>query len=96
MCEDNSLIYENLTSKGLIVKDGMHYGADFSVYEGKPNECHSHCLVFAKHTDDVIPAKSLVRWTRTSAFVNKKAVVAFVNCSERTVRYASIERQKLD
>ncbi|UVC49515.1 hypothetical protein MACK_003353 [Theileria orientalis] len=96
MCEDNSIIYNDLVKKGLVVKDGMHYGATFSIYEDDPEKYHGHSLIFAKHTEDELPVKSMVRWNRISTFANKKTVIAFVDCSSKTVKYASVERYKLN
>ncbi|KAK2196768.1 bifunctional Xrn1 [Babesia duncani] len=67
---DNRLIFDDLTKKGLIVRDGMHYGATFSVYEA-----HSSCLIFARHGQTPIMIKDLVRWTRISQAANKRVLI---------------------
>ncbi|XP_953940.1 uncharacterized protein TA05930 [Theileria annulata] len=72
MCHDNSLVYNDLVRKGLIVKDGMNYGATFSIYEDDPEQFHGHGLVFLKHSNEELKISSIIRWNRISTFANKK------------------------
>ncbi|EAN34079.1 tRNA intron endonuclease catalytic domain protein [Theileria parva strain Muguga] len=95
MCQDNSLLYNDLVKKGLIVKDGMNYGATFSIYEEDPEHFHGHGLVFIKHSDEELKISSIVRWNRISTFANKKTIIAFIDCSKQTIKYAYLERYKL-
>lgn len=94
MCRDNAVVYHDLKAKHLTVKDGMHYGADFSIYEGDADECHSYALVYVKHQDQTINVQSIVRWTRIASAANKKAILALVDCTKASVKYVSIDRRK--
>lgn len=95
MCKDNGIVYNDLKAKNLVVRDGMHYGADFAIYEDEVPECHSYALVYVRHQDQSITAKTIVRCTRVAESVKKKAILALVDCENASIKYASFGRLKL-
>ncbi len=68
------LVYSDLTDKGLILKSGFKYGADFRAYVGRESE-HAEYLINIIVPD--IPWSDISRIVRVSTAVRKKAIMAF-------------------
>lgn len=89
-------VYQDLKSRGLVVKTGLKYGAHFRVYargEG-PSTGHAPYLVHAISEDASLTTQELSRAVRLAHSVKKKMVFAVVD-NEGDVTYYSLKREKL-
>lgn len=89
-------VYENLKSRGLVVKTGLKYGAHFRVYErGEvPGSSHSPYLVHAISENTQLTPQDIARAVRLAHGVRKKMIYGVVD-DEGDVTYYSMQREKL-
>ncbi|MHA1712925.1 MAG: tRNA-intron lyase [Candidatus Ranarchaeia archaeon] len=80
------LVYKDLRDKGLIVKPGLKFGADFAVYEHGPGIDHAPFIVHVNQKGNRITAIEMVRAGRLATSVRKKFVIASID-RNRTPRY---------
>ncbi|MFP4005127.1 MAG: tRNA-intron lyase [Candidatus Hadarchaeia archaeon] len=89
-------VYENLKSRGLVVKTGLKYGAHFRVYERgeSPGSSHSPYLVHAISENTQLTPQDIARAVRLAHGVRKKMIFGVVD-DEGDVTYYSMMREKL-
>ncbi len=71
-------VFEDLRERGYIVRSGMKFGTDFTVYEIGPGYEHAPYLVAVVREDEKFDPISIVRMGRVSHSVRKKLVLAIV------------------
>lgn len=88
--------YQDLRSRGLVVKTGLKYGAHFRVYKRgeTPGSGHSPYLVHAISENSEITPPELARAIRLAHSVRKKMIFAVVD-DEGDVTYYSLARETL-
>ncbi len=74
--------YEDLRSRGLVVKTGFKYGTHFRVYEKSPDECHARYLVHSVSGENVTMWPEISRAVRLSGGVKKE--ILFCRVTDRT------------
>lgn len=79
--------YEDLRSRGLIVKTGFKYGTHFRVYEGSPDECHARYLVHAFQDSKVAMWPEISRTVRLSGGVRKEILFCRVGEGVRYLQF---------
>ncbi|MFX1511943.1 MAG: tRNA-intron lyase [Promethearchaeota archaeon] len=82
--DDLYLVYEDLRNLGYIVRPGLKFGTDFSVYYKGPGIDHAPFLVHVQHT--ALKPIVLVRAGRLATSVRKRYVIATV-LPDRSIRY---------
>ena len=82
-------VYKDLRDRGLVVRSGLKFGADYSVYRKGPGLEHAPFLVHTYRHDELIDPTDLVRSGRLSHSVRKKFVMAIV--FQDNVDYVSLE-----
>ena len=80
-----SLVYEDLRAKGYIVRPGLKFGADFTVYRQGPGLDHSAFVVLVLDHENRISAMDMVRAGRLATSVKKRFVIASISSSESTM-----------
>ncbi|HME55260.1 MAG TPA: tRNA-intron lyase [Candidatus Lokiarchaeia archaeon] len=80
-----SLVYEDLRGKGYIVRPGLKFGADFTVYRQGPGLDHSAFVVLVLENENRISAMDMVRAGRLATSVKKRFVIASISSSESTL-----------
>ncbi len=70
--------YDDLRSRGLVVKTGFKYGSHFRVYEDDPEKSHAHWLVHAIHEDYETIWPEISRAVRLAHGVKKEILFAWV------------------
>lgn len=83
--KQRSLVYEDLRSKGYIVRPGLKFGADFTVYRQGPGLDHSAFVVLVLENENRISAMDMVRAGRLATSVKKRFVIASISSSESTL-----------
>jgi tRNA-intron endonuclease, archaea type len=83
--KQRSLVYEDLRSKGYIVRPGLKFGADFTVYRQGPGLDHSSFVVLVLENENRISAMDMVRAGRLATSVKKRFVIASISSSESTM-----------
>ncbi|MDH4123464.1 MAG: tRNA-intron lyase [Thermoplasmata archaeon] len=82
--------YEDLRTKGLIVKTGFKYGSHFRAYEGDPDKMHARFLVHA------VPAGYSAIWPEVSRAIRLahgvRKEILFCKVGEREVDYIKLSR----
>lgn len=88
------LAYQDLRSRGYVVKTGLKYGAHFRVYERgeRPGSDHSPYLVHAISENESMTPQDLSRAVRLAHSVRKKMIFAVVD-NEGDVTYYSLTRE---
>ena len=74
-------IYRDLRERGLIVRSGLKFGADFAVYRLGPGLEHAPFIVHVYHYNHTLDPVELVRAGRLSHSVRKRFVLATVEPS---------------
>lgn len=89
-------VYEDLRSRGFVVKTGLKYGAHFRVYERgeTPGTSHSPYLVHAISESEEITPPDLARAVRLAQSVRKKMMYAVVD-DEGDITYYSLSRERM-
>ncbi|MEM0043500.1 MAG: tRNA-intron lyase [Sulfolobales archaeon] len=80
-------VFRDLRDRGFIVRSGMKYGVDFTVYEKGPGMEHAPYLVQVMKYDEQINPIYIVRVGRLSHSVRKTLIIAVVYDS--TIKYIS-------
>ncbi|MCS7111946.1 MAG: tRNA-intron lyase [Ignisphaera sp.] len=75
-------VYRDLRDKGYIVRSGMKFGADFTVYELGPGLEHAPYVVTVTSAATLLRSIDIVGLGRLSHSVKKKSVLAIVNGNE--------------
>ncbi|MEW6592366.1 MAG: tRNA-intron lyase [Candidatus Hadarchaeota archaeon] len=88
-------VYNDLRSRGYIVKTGLKFGAHFRVYERgeKPGEAHSKFLVHSVPEGIRLTPSEIARAVRLAHSVRKKILWAIVD-DEGDVTYYSLARER--
>ncbi|MBD3191812.1 MAG: tRNA-intron lyase [Candidatus Heimdallarchaeota archaeon] len=84
--EEKMHVYEDLRKRGLVVRPGLKFGADFAVYHEGPGVDHSQYVVTALPRGSELTAIELVRAGRLATSVRKKFVIATI-LPNNDVRY---------
>ncbi|UXD21378.1 tRNA-splicing endonuclease [Ignicoccus pacificus DSM 13166] len=71
-------VYKELRDKGLVVKSGLKFGADFAVYEFGPGIDHAPFLVDVHSSDEKIDPSEMVRAGRVAHGVRKRFMLAII------------------
>ncbi|MCX8189914.1 MAG: tRNA-intron lyase [Candidatus Diapherotrites archaeon] len=89
------LVFEDLRSKGYVVKTGYKFGFDFRVYPKgkKPGEAHTQYVVNVCKQNDVFKMHEMSRMIRLSGNINTLLVQAVVD-SENHINYYQIIRSQ--
>jgi len=87
------LVYEDLRTRGFVVKTGFKFGFDFRVYPRgkKMGEAHTQWVVAAVTQDDKFTMPELSRMVRLSGNIRAKILLAVVD-SEDDINYYEIDR----
>jgi tRNA-intron endonuclease len=83
--KQRSLVYEDLRVKGYIVRPGLKFGADFTVYRQGPGLDHSAFVVLVLENENRISAMDMVRAGRLATSVKKRFVIASISSSDSTM-----------
>ena len=70
-------VYKSLRDKGLVVRSGLKFGADFTVYRLGPGLEHAPFIVHVEDPDRPLDPTYIVRAGRLGHSVRKKFVIAF-------------------
>ncbi len=84
--EDLFTVYKDLRAKRYIVRPGLKFGTDFSVYRRGPGIDHAPFLVSIIPKESTIEPIDLVRAGRLATSVRKRYVIATV-LSDQQIRY---------
>lgn len=89
-------VYRDLRERGLLVRTGLKFGADFRVYErgGTIKKSHSRYLVHVVPEEYTCSFPEIARAIRLSQNVNKAMIYAIVD-EEGDITYYQVERVKL-
>ncbi|MEB2836011.1 MAG: tRNA-intron lyase [Desulfurococcales archaeon] len=79
-------VYEDLRERGLVVRPGMKFGADFAVYRYGPGIDHAPYLVVVRPLDEAMDPVEIVKTGRLSHSVRKTFTIATVR-RDGSVRY---------
>nr|MDO8113098.1 tRNA-intron lyase [Candidatus Sigynarchaeota archaeon] len=79
---EKSFVYEDLRAKGYIVRPGLKFGADFTVYRQGPGLDHSAFVVLVLEHENRISSMDMVRAGRLATSVKKRFVIASISSSE--------------
>jgi tRNA-intron endonuclease len=88
-------VYRDLRERGLVVRSGLKYGADFAVYEKGPGLEHAPYLVHVVPHSSRIEPLEIVRAGRLSHSVRKSFVIALVESPASPVKYLAFEWSRL-
>lgn len=86
--KETYLVFKDLRDRGFIVRSGMKYGVDFTVYEKGPGLEHAPYLVQVLRSNEYINPIHIVRIGRLSHSVRKTLVIAVVY--EKSIKYISL------
>ena len=86
---DTYMVFKDLRDRGFVVRSGMKYGVDFTVYEKGPGLEHAPYLVQVYRSGEYINPIHIVRIGRLSHSVRKTLVLAIID--EPGIRYVSFE-----
>jgi tRNA-intron endonuclease len=81
------LVFKDLRQRGYIVRSGMKFGADFTVYELGPGLEHAPYVVTVASAKDYLKAVDIVGLGRLSHSVRKRSVLAVVDEEKSSVNY---------
>ena len=87
------LVYEDLRTRGYVVKTGFKFGFDFRVYPRgkKMGEAHTQWVVAAVTQDDKFTMPEVSRMVRLSGNIRAKILLAVVD-AEDDINYYEIDR----
>jgi len=88
-------VYRDLRERGLIVRSGLKFGADFAVYERGPGFEHAPYLVHVVEGGSVVEPLEIVRAGRLSHSVRKYFVLALVESPGAAIKYVAFEWTRL-
>ncbi|MEN2999844.1 MAG: tRNA-intron lyase, partial [Acidilobaceae archaeon] len=70
-------VYKDLRSSGLVVRSGLKFGADFTVYQLGPGLEHAPYIVHVYEEGERVDPADIVRASRVGHSVRKSFVMAF-------------------
>ncbi len=90
------VVYKDLRTRGLLVRTGLKFGADFRTYERGSNlkKGHSTKLVSVVPEEHTCSFPELARAVRLSQNVNKEMIYAIVD-EETDITYYKVERVRI-
>lgn len=88
-------VYSSLRDKGLIVRSGSKFGADFAVYYLGPGLEHAPYLVTAVDSSDMLSPTELLSFGRVSHSVRKNLVLAIYDRVKDTISYITFKWEKM-
>lgn len=71
-------VYKDLRDKNFVVRSGMKFGSDFSLYKKGPGLEHAPFLIHVYRGDEMIDPIELVRMGRLSHSVRKKFMLGII------------------
>ncbi|MBN2149976.1 MAG: tRNA-intron lyase [Candidatus Lokiarchaeota archaeon] len=77
--KERSLVYEDLRARGYIVRPGLKFGADFTVYRQGPGLDHSAFVVLVLEHENRISSMDMVKAGRLATSVKKRFVIASIS-----------------
>lgn len=80
--EEKSMVYDDLREKGYVVRPGLKFGADFTVYKHGPGIDHSSFVVQVLEHKNKISAIDMVRAGRLATSVKKRFVIASISSGD--------------
>uniref|UniRef100_A0A7J3ZL69 tRNA-intron lyase n=1 Tax=Fervidicoccus fontis TaxID=683846 RepID=A0A7J3ZL69_9CREN len=83
-------VYKDLREKGYVVRSGLKFGSDYSLYKEGPGIDHAPFLVHVFKSDAIIDPIEIVRAGRLSHSVRKKFIIAVIY-PNNVARYAALE-----
>ncbi|MHA1679704.1 MAG: tRNA-intron lyase [Promethearchaeota archaeon] len=83
--KEKSLVYDDLREKGYVVRPGLKFGADFTVYKQGPGIDHSSFVVQVLEHENQISAMDMVRAGRLATSVKKRFVLASISSEDSTL-----------
>lgn len=93
--EERYAVYRDLRKRGLVVRSGLKYGADFAVYEKGPGLEHAPYLVHVVTHSEKLEPLEIVRAGRLSHSVRKYFVIAVVESPRSEIKYLAFEWSRL-
>ncbi|CZU00236.1 tRNA-intron endonuclease [Plasmodium falciparum Santa Lucia] len=87
------IVFHDL-NKLFIVVDGFKYGADFVLYKNNVDEEHGFALVFIKEENICLNEKEKNIIVRICESVKKKAIIAYINEENKSIRYEEVFRKR--
>lgn len=81
------LVFKDLRQRGYIVRSGMKFGTDFTVYELGPGLEHAPYVVTVASASDRLKAVDIVGLGRLSHSVRKRSVLAIADEERGSVNY---------
>jgi tRNA-intron endonuclease len=84
--EEKVLVYEDIRTKGFVIRPGLKFGADFAVYHQGPGLDHSSYVITTLPRNSKVSAIGLVQAGRLATSVRKKFVIATI-LPNQTIRY---------
>ncbi len=87
-------VYKELRESGYIVRSGLKFGAEFTVYEKGPGIDHAPYLVHVVSVRDRVDPLEIVRAGRLSHSVRKKFILAIVDEATGRIDYIAFEWAK--
>ncbi|RLG76790.1 MAG: tRNA-intron lyase [Thermoprotei archaeon] len=88
-------VYRDLRSRGYIVRSGLRFGADFTVYEVAPGIEHAPYVILVSKRNELVDPISIVRIGRVSHSVRKRLVLAVVDEDCSRIEYIIFKWVKL-
>ncbi|NPA84424.1 MAG: tRNA-intron lyase [Crenarchaeota archaeon] len=76
--EEKYIVYKEFRDKGFIVRSGLKYGADFTIYEFGPGIDHAPYMVDVKDKRELIDPAELIKGGRVAHGVRKRYILALV------------------
>jgi tRNA-intron endonuclease, archaea type len=89
--DERRTAYRDLRERGLVVKTGFKYGADFRAYPRNPDRVHARFLIRAARSDREAPWPEIAGGVRVAQGVRKEFLIASVGPSP-PVRFIALER----
>jgi tRNA-intron endonuclease len=83
--KERSLVYDDLRAKGYIVRPGLKFGADFTVYRQGPGLDHSAFVVLVLENENRMSSMDMVKAGRLATSVKKRFVIASISSGEMTL-----------
>ncbi len=75
-------VYKNLRDRGFVVRSGLKYGSDFTVYRHGPGIDHSPYIVHCHESNHVIDPVEIVKAGRLSHSVRKTFILSITSKDE--------------
>ncbi|AOL15962.1 tRNA-intron lyase [Sulfolobus sp. A20] len=88
-------VYEDLRERGFIVRSGMKYGADFTVYTLGPGIEHAPFVVISVDANQDLSPHELLSFGRVSHSTRKRLVLGLVDRKSNSIRYIMFKWVKI-